>query len=179
MSNLMKHAEYELKKAGLFDKDSDYNGMLGKSTMKLIKVFSEEGHSGMSASIQVSLFKKLASFEPLTSITCEDDEWNEVGEGTYQNKRLSAVFKEGKDGKPYYLNAITWRTQKGGGWSGNALDSKGNKITSRQFIKLPFMPKTFSIDVIEKEIKKDDWEFYIKDEKQLEEVFKYYDKVLI
>lgn len=29
MSNLVKHAERELFRAGLFDKDADYGGMIG------------------------------------------------------------------------------------------------------------------------------------------------------
>ena len=43
--NLAKHAEYELRKAGLFDKDSDYGGMLGKAVMDIVKVFAKQGHS--------------------------------------------------------------------------------------------------------------------------------------
>ena len=30
---------------------------------------------------------------------------------TYQNNRCSAVFKDGIDGKPRYLDAIVWRDQ--------------------------------------------------------------------
>ena len=68
MSNLVKHAEFELKKAGLFDKDSDYDGQLGEATLELIKVFADQGHSGMSANMVRELFRKLSSFEPLTPL---------------------------------------------------------------------------------------------------------------
>ena len=34
MSNLVKHAERELRKAGLFDQDSDYNGMIAEAIAK-------------------------------------------------------------------------------------------------------------------------------------------------
>lgn len=108
MSNLEKHAEYELKRAGLFDEDSDYGGMLGHSTMKLIKYFAEEGHSGMSASMQIALFRKLAAFKPLTPLTNNPDEWMEVSEyagpeqkGLWQNKRSSDCFST-DGGKTYY-----------------------------------------------------------------------------
>ena len=101
MSNLEKHAEYELKRAGLFDEDSDYGGMLGHSTMKLIKVFSEEGHSGMSASMQIAIFTKLASFKTLTPLTNNPDEWMEVGTGKWQNMRCSDCFST-DGGKNYY-----------------------------------------------------------------------------
>ena len=38
--SLIKHAERELRLAGFFDKDSDYEGALGKAVMELIEVFS-------------------------------------------------------------------------------------------------------------------------------------------
>jgi hypothetical protein len=39
----------------------------------------------------------------------------------------------------------------------------------------PFTPKTFYLNVIEKEVAKDDWEMWLADPKQLEEVAEYYD----
>ncbi len=103
---LVEHAERELKLAGLFDKDSDYGGMLGESTMKLIKCFAEEGHSGMSASIQVDLFRRLASYKNLTPITDNPEEWmyvadERVDKPIYQNKRSSDLFSN-DGGKTYY-----------------------------------------------------------------------------
>jgi len=87
-------------------------------------------------------------------------------DNSYQNKRLSAVFKDGENGVPYYLNAISWRSPNGGCWSGTAYTKDGKKVKSRQFIRTPFTPKTFIIDV--------DGDMMIKDKAQLEEVFKYY-----
>lgn len=42
----------------------------------------------------------------VTPLTGEDDEWIEVAEGVFQNKRESAIFKEADrfDGKAYYLH---------------------------------------------------------------------------
>lgn len=65
MSNLVKHAEKELKKAGLFDKDSDYDGMLGEGVLELITTFANQGHSGFSAQMTRELFYKLSNFEEL------------------------------------------------------------------------------------------------------------------
>lgn len=101
MGNLEKHARYELERAGLFDKDSDYGGMLGESTLKLIKVFAEEGHSGMSAAMQVEIFRRLASFKPLSPLTNSPDEWVEVSDKVWQNKRSSDCFSN-DGGKTYY-----------------------------------------------------------------------------
>lgn len=65
MSNLVNHAEKELKKAGLFDRDSDYDGMLGDAVLELVTVFAKQGHSGMSAQMTRELFYKLSNFEDL------------------------------------------------------------------------------------------------------------------
>jgi len=62
--------------------------------LKLLEVFSEEGHSGSSAPYAVHMFSRLASWKPLTPLTGEDDEWNEVGTGAWQNNRASNVFKD-------------------------------------------------------------------------------------
>lgn len=65
MSNLVTHAESELRRAGLFDADSDYDGAIGEAVMDLIRVFSAQGHSGASAEMVLAIFNKLARFEAL------------------------------------------------------------------------------------------------------------------
>jgi hypothetical protein len=65
LSNLVDHAEKELKKAGLFDADSDYDGMLGDAVLELIRTFAAQGHSGFSAQMTRELFYKLSNFEEL------------------------------------------------------------------------------------------------------------------
>lgn len=171
-SNYIKYAKRELVALGydLNDKEEGPNKWIMENVFELLNVFGNQGHSGMSAPYCVDMFSKLALFKPLAPITGEDAEWVEVSEGTFQNARCSAVFKEGKDGKPYYLDAIVWKTQTGSMWTGSA-----NGVQSRQFIKLPFTPKTFYIDVIEREIEKDRWEFTIKDYSQLKPVSEYYE----
>ena len=172
-SNLINHAEKELKLAGIHDKDADYGGMLYDAVMELVRVFSKQGHSGGSAGRVISLFKQVASYKNLIPLTGKDEEWNDISDlsgGVLQNNRVSSVFKEKETGKAYYLDAIIWRTQTGLTWTG-----KAEEVSSRQYIKsFPFMPKTFYVDVIEKEITKGNWEFTIKERKQLDEVFEYY-----
>ena len=171
-SNLIKHARKELQIARLFDKDSDYNGEIANAVMELMEVFSRQGHSGHSASMVNRLFGKLADYKTITPLTGKNDEWVEVGENVYQNNRNSAVFKDGKDAQAHYIKAIVWKTQKGSTWTG----STSFGISSQQYIKsFPFQPVTFYIDVIEEEVKKDDWVFHIKNKKDLDEVWKVYD----
>ena len=106
MSNLVNHAKEELTRAGLFDKDSDYDGMLGPAILKMVEVFAAEGHSGMSASICLSAFDRVARFKTLAPLTNHPSEWMDVkefdpsGPGIWQNKRDSSYFSNdgGKTG---------------------------------------------------------------------------------
>ena len=186
--SLLEHAKLELQIAGAFDKDSDYEGAIGEAVMELIEVFSKQGHSGMSAPYVAGLFHKLAKYEPLVPITGKDEEWAEVSffekKEIFQNKRCSALFKEGKDGRPYYIDAIIKRDQRGVTWTGRAwlssedwVNSDRTKmISSKCYIKsFPFTPKSFYIDVKDVEVAKDDWESFIIDPSQLDEIKEYYD----
>lgn len=101
-SNLVRHAQRELELAGLFDEDADYGGMLAEGVMRLVRVFAEEGHSGASAGITVAILERLLRFQPLTPLTDDPAEWNEVGEDTWQSSRRPDAFSE-DGGKTYYL----------------------------------------------------------------------------
>ena len=187
---LIEHAKMELKMVGAFDKESNYGGEIGQAVMELIEVFANQGHSGNSAGIVRTIFNKLANYQPLMDITGKDEEWSDVrdfgdGKSWYQNKRCSALFKDGIDGKPYYIDAIVKRDQKGVTWSGNAWLSeedyksgdRSKMIGKRGYIKsFPFKPKTFVIDVKDVEVAKDDWESFIVNPSQLDEVWEYYDR---
>lgn len=108
---LVEHAERELKLAGFFKKDdggdSDlYDGMLGPAILDLVKAFADQGHSGMSASIVLRVFPRVANFKPLTPLTYGPEEWNDISEEMYsrkisQNKRNSSIFTE-DGGKTHY-----------------------------------------------------------------------------
>jgi len=101
-SNLIKHAEKELRLAGMFDKDADYDGMLAPEILKLVKVFSDQNHSGASAAITIGVLIRLLKFQPLTPLTSNPDEWMEVGEKMWQSKRNPNVFS--KDGGKTWYN---------------------------------------------------------------------------
>ena len=175
--NLIEHAKKELEIAGLFDKDSDYNGMLGTAVMELIENFSKQGHSGHSASIVVDIFNKLAKYKPLSPLTGEESEWVNV-EGPdgnmHQNNRNSAVFKDSKDGKPYFIDAYVKRTPNGNKWCGR-LHLKDGRSVGRCYIKDFSSMPTIVIDVLEKEVEKDNWDIWVEDESQLEALAKYYE----
>lgn len=111
---LVEFSKKELETAGLFDKDKDfYGGMTGKAVLELIEVFAKQGHSGMSASVVRTLFNKLADYKPITSITDLQSDWIEVGDNMFQHKQVSAVFKTGESGKPYYLDGQIFKDKRG------------------------------------------------------------------
>lgn len=110
MSNLTEHARREMQAVGLFDKDADYEGRLAENVMELLEVFSRQGHSGMSASMAISLFTTLAEFEALGPLTDDPDEWQPISMEPvtdsvflWQNRRQSDSFSH-DGGKTYHRN---------------------------------------------------------------------------
>ena len=99
--NLETFAENELRKAGLFDADSDYGGMIGESVMKLVRALSGEGHSGGSAAITLAAFERISRWRPLTPLTPSPDEWMEVAENLWQSTRQPSCFSM-DGGKTHY-----------------------------------------------------------------------------
>ena len=123
MSNLKSHALMEFRAAGWCDESGKFVDEMQEAicnhVLKLLEVFSDEGHSGSSAPYAVNVFKTLAMFEPLVPLTGEDWEWNEVHDGVFQNKRCSHVFKQADrfDGQAYDIDGIIfydWYTNENG-----------------------------------------------------------------
>lgn len=188
-TNTAKHAEIELKILSQSATDPDNRPIIEPFTNEIIalcEAFGKSGQSGGSAPYTTAAIadaiKKLLSFKPIAPITGLPDEWMDVsaetGEPMFQNKRLGSLFKDG-DGRPYYLDAIVWKTKTGTGWSGRAkirTPNGDNEILSRAYVKsFPFKPKTFYIDVNEIEVAPDDWDFIVIDPSQLNRVWEYYD----
>lgn len=134
--SLTDFARSELTAAGLFDKDTLYGGMLGNAVMELVEKFSEQGHSGMSASIAVQAFERLARYEPLGPLTGADDEWTEVSEGVFQNRRCSHVFKE--NGEAYDIYGRIFREP-----SGACFTNRDSRVP----VTFPYTPKREYVDV--------------------------------
>lgn len=194
MKNTMTHAERELDILVKSATDPNNRPIIEEfipEILALVRKFSNSGQSGVSAPYTASAIssavKKLCLQEPICPITGIDEEWNDVGrlgnDDIYQNNRLSSVFKQGKGGRAYYLDAIVWQGED----DYDTFTGTINGVSSRQYIKsFPFEPKTFYIDIIRDfNIKEGDdvietglgkYTYRFKDKNQLEEVFKYYDK---
>ena len=192
MSNLQKHWEKELQILQNNNGDDlvikDYIPLIEQ----IINIFSEQGHSGGSAPFYVNAIantiKRALLFEPLSEIYGDDSEWVDVmGDDVFQNNRLSSVFKHGFDGKPYYLDAITWQGEDK--W--DTFHGTVEGVTSRQFIKLPFTPKNFYINVRRELYDENNpvhqvsddvvdcgsgtYVYFIKDKKELDKVWEIYE----
>lgn len=100
MSNLVDYAKDELKRIGMIDSGEAYNDWATKAILDLIELFSSQGHSGFTAPYVINAFSRLAMFKPLSPLTGEDDEWDDVVDSLLQNKRYPSVFKD-KDGIAY------------------------------------------------------------------------------
>lgn len=158
MSNLLKHAERELKLIGYDGKD-EYDKMAKEAILQLIETFAKQGHSGFSADYVANMFHKLANYETLSPLTGNDDEWNDVsdisGEMLFQNNRDSRVFKN--DDGAFFTEAIVWQDD---------VYHFSNKDSNRYIKSFPFTPKTFYVKV--------DKERNVLDTEEYEKVKEYY-----
>lgn len=101
MSSLISHAEEELQRL--------VGGPLmfpEREALELVKCFARQGHSGDSAAHTLSLFTKLAERQPLTPLTPNPDEWEDVsdkaGHPLWQSTRSSTAFSV-DGGKTFYV----------------------------------------------------------------------------
>ena len=141
MTNIETYAIDELTRIGMYGSGDEMNDAMCEHILKMVNVFAEEGRSGFSAEYAISILQKLLRFEPLSPLTGEDDEWRlcEYSEGeTYQNKRLSRVFKEGKDGQAYDINGKVFVEPNGASYTSR---------DSRVYIEFPYVPHTEYVKV--------------------------------
>lgn len=144
MGNIREHAIREMKLAKV-DEDI-YGDMTSKAVLKMIDAFESEGHSGMSASIVLSIFNRVINFANLTPLTNDPEEWQQHDYGTWQNKRNSSAFSLDR-GSSYYLLG------DGGNWE---TDEHGKRTRTLKFYMTERVPQPeseslFSLDEEEKE----------------------------
>jgi hypothetical protein len=110
--SLIEYAKRELDAIGMTEDSSDeMNVMMRKHILHMVKEFADEDHSGMSASYALSILKSLLAYQPLTPLTGTDDEWDEIGDDFWQNKRAFNVFKD-KDGAYWGDGIVFWEWHK-------------------------------------------------------------------
>jgi hypothetical protein len=136
-SGLVSHAEREL--ALLLKGCEESEGLemqkqVNENILELVRVFSRQGHSGGSAGYVIPILERLLRYMPLTPLAGDDNEWNKVGEGVFQNKRRSSVFKDKDrfDGQPYDIAARIFSDDGGKTWWSKGGDGKP--------VVFPYMP---------------------------------------
>lgn len=108
---MIEHAEYELNL--LLEKceneeERKMQKVINDNVLEIVRKFCEIGHSGFTAEYEINMIDRLLRQKNLTKLTLNDDEFVEVSNGIYQNKRDSRIFKS-KDkfnGKPYNVDTM-------------------------------------------------------------------------
>lgn len=95
-TNLERHAEAEMRRAGLYDADSDYGPGIPKTVMEMVRAHNSYGQSGGSHHMVMEIFNKVIEFKTLTPLTANPEEWTDVSEMSqgpmWQNNRNPAFF---------------------------------------------------------------------------------------
>lgn len=126
--NTLRHAEREL--AASRATGDEMNIAMADGLEELVLVFSTQGHSGFSAAYARAALDKLLDFKPLGPLTGADDEWVAIGDGCFQNRRDSSVFKNAA-GAAYTIDGYVFREPEGACFTGRG---------SRKYISFPYTP---------------------------------------
>lgn len=62
--------------------------------IEILELFFGQWDSGGAVYFAAPVLQKLIAGKPLSPLTGEPSEWNEVGDGVFQNNRCSTVFKD-------------------------------------------------------------------------------------
>lgn len=140
-SNAELHAIREFKAAGFtpldLPQEDGPNKWMQENVIELVRVFSKQGHSGFSAPYCIETFRKVSMFEPLVPLQGTDDEWNDVGDGLWQNNRCPHVFKD-TDGRAYDIDGRVFREPDGCCYTSR---------DSRVYVTFPYTPTREYVDV--------------------------------
>ena len=129
MGNMVDYAKHELDRI----KKDEY-GMqerINNNILDIVKVFEDQGHSGLTAGYVIGMLYRLLKFLPITQLTGEDDEWNKIFDGKYQNKRCFSIFRD-KDGRAYDSEGKIFSDNGGYTWFTN----RGSRV----YIEFPYYP---------------------------------------
>lgn len=135
MAGLVEFAENELNILLKGCKDSESLKMqksVNNDILDIIKLFSGQGHSGFSASYTLNILKRLLDYKPLSAITGNEDEWEQLNYSpdlAYQSKRCPSIFRDA-DGKVYNVEAKVFSDDGGHTWY--------NCKDSREYVELPY-----------------------------------------
>lgn len=91
-----------------------------KNIMDIVRMFADQGHSGMTASYVLGILGRVMKYKPLTPLTGADDEWRDVSFGKSQceqNIRYCSVFRDNHDNSTAYdVSAKVFSNNGGRSW---------------------------------------------------------------
>lgn len=150
--SILDFTKTELDIIGMTEDSDEYNVMIRNDVLHIIEEFEKQGHSGRSSRFTRNILEKVLKFEPLSPLTGEDSEWNDVTECSsdkrlFQNKRCSRVFKDDDgaydvEGKVFW----EWYTDKE---TGERFKARFTNYNSRTPVTFPYTPYTEEIEYIE------------------------------
>lgn len=176
--NLCKHAIKELELAGYKKKGDDPNSWMYNQVLESLAVFCSHDNSCFSASFEINLVKKLSSFEVLSPLKFNDNEWNLCYDNVYQSTRKPSIFKENdriRDLDACIKTPIKWYRYDTKKWSdvepisfqgGRLFEHRNGVLTGRYFTRCyikydpskGYLPKKpINIHCLEVEFAKDSW----------------------
>ena len=96
----------KIKFHGNTEEERKMQKLVNDNVLAIVEKFCEMGHSGFTAGYEINLIIRALRQQPLTKLTLEDNEFIEVADGVFQNKRDGRVFKQKDrfDGKPYNVD---------------------------------------------------------------------------
>lgn len=140
--SLVEHAKSEFEYNGWTDGSDSMQELICENLLELLETFANQHHSGFSAGYVLSLFDRLARFEPIGPLTGADSEWTHVADQNgplYQNRRDGTVFKD--DTGAYWIDGKIFRDQYGTTYTNR---------DSRVYIEFPWTkPKPEIVDVVD------------------------------
>lgn len=138
MSNTIHHALSEFVFAGWMTQDGVFNDESQESIcqdmIQVIELIDGQDHSGFSIQYLITHLPPLLKQEPVAPLTGEADEWMQLQDDLYMNKRCHRVVKYGENEPSYDTEGVVHYEK--------TIDSDGKESRS-YFIEKPTTPITF------------------------------------
>ena len=119
--SLVEFAEKELDiilKNCTDDEGRKMQKAINRDILDIIKLFSEQGHSGFSAQYSMTMLKRLMDYKPLTPIEDNEEDWTKLDyddDLAYQCSRCPSLFKD-KQGRVYNVEGKVFSDDNGHTW---------------------------------------------------------------
>ena len=119
MSGLVDFANHELQLIldNCDEESRSLQTLINTNILNIVSLVASQGHTGFTASYLINTLNKLLRYQPLSSLTGNEEEWELVDEnmGLYQNIRCPSVFRN-IEGKAYNVEGKVFTEDNGHTW---------------------------------------------------------------